>query len=544
MPFVSEDSWSTMFALFSLLTAALGVGALIYVRFFYVDLPKIKGIPEIPDGEALAGHFYKLGDDHATAAESWAEKYGWPVFQVRMGQRRAVILNSFESAREWTVKNQSATLDRPWFYTFHGIVSATSAATIGTSPWDDRTKKQRRVVGSFTTGPAIREMRPMLDLEVCAMIAAMYYDSEKGEREITPHIYQKRLALNIMMMFCYGTRFSSVKDPLLLQILSDANTIASFRSTKANPQDFIPHLRYTGGNGRNKIAKEVRQRRDTWLSTMLENVRGSLPMKLGPKRNVAEMLLTNNHEGLTQLDIKTILGGLMSGGFETVFSTSIITIGMLSTPAGQLMQQKAYDDIMSVYQTPEEAFEQCLSEEKSSYIAALVKEALRFYPPLKLLPARQTYKEFVYNGSVIPKGVLIYVNAQAANRDTSVYGGDADQFRPERWLETDNNIPPPYHFAFGAGARMCTAVNFSNRMLYAIFLRLIVAFKIEPSKSMSVNTHYIHYKKDPAAANSVASDFKINLIPRDKETLERCFERSEQLSAEAGSRQCPEPLKR
>lgn len=116
------------------------------------------------------------------------------------------------------------------------------------------------------------------------------------------------------------------------------------------------------------------------------------------------------------MDIKTILGGLMSGGFETIFSTVIITIGMLSTPAGQAMQQKAYDDIMSVYESPEEAFEQCLNEEKSPYIAGLVKEALRFYPPLKLLPARQTYKEFIYQGAVIPKGLLLYVNAQAANR--------------------------------------------------------------------------------------------------------------------------------
>ena len=69
-------------------------------------------------------------------------------------------------------------------------------------------------------------MRPMLDLETCAMVPAMYYDGMEGDREILPHIYQKRLALNLMTMFCYGTRFPTVNDPLLGQILSDANTIA------------------------------------------------------------------------------------------------------------------------------------------------------------------------------------------------------------------------------------------------------------------------------------------------------------------------------
>lgn len=105
----------------------------------------------------------------------------------------------------------------------------------------------------------------------------------------------------------------------------------------------------------------------------------------------------------------------MSGGFETIFSTAIITIGMLSSPEGQIIQQRAYDDILATYETPEEAFEQCLKEEKSAYVVGLVKEALRFYPPHKLLPARQMYKDFEYHGSIIPKGVLIYVNNQAAN---------------------------------------------------------------------------------------------------------------------------------
>lgn len=106
----------------------------------------------------------------------------------------------------------------------------------------------------------------------------------------------------------------------------------------------------------------------------------------------------------------------MSGGFETVYSTAIITVGVLSRPEGQEIQQRAYEDIMSVYETPEQAFDQCVVEEKCAYVMGLVKESLRYYPPLKLLPARQTYKDFVYQGAVIPKGVLVYANTQAISR--------------------------------------------------------------------------------------------------------------------------------
>lgn len=120
--FGSDPTTLILSGLLLITTAAVYV----YLYFFYVDIAKIDGIPEIPGGELLAGHLYKLGNDHATTAEAWASKYGWPVFQLRMGRRRAIMLNSFEAARDWIVKNQAATLDRPWFHTFHGVISATS----------------------------------------------------------------------------------------------------------------------------------------------------------------------------------------------------------------------------------------------------------------------------------------------------------------------------------------------------------------------------------------------------------------------------------
>ena len=68
----------------------------------------------------------------------------------------------------------------------------------------------------------------------------------------------------------------------------------SFRSTSSNAQDFIPHLRYLGENKRTATAKEVRGRRDQWLAKMLDNVRGNLNLRTGPKKSVAEMLLVDS----------------------------------------------------------------------------------------------------------------------------------------------------------------------------------------------------------------------------------------------------------
>jgi hypothetical protein len=40
---------------------------------------------------------------------------------------------------------------------------------------------------------------------------------------------------------------------------------------------------------------------------------------------------------------------------------------------------------------------------------------------------------------------------------------------------------------------LMSGVNLSNRLLYAIFTRLIVTLHIEKSKDMPCNTHYIDY---------------------------------------------------
>ena len=69
---------------------AVGV-ALVAVLFFVIrylnrtDVPKIKGLPEIP-GIPIFGNLLQLGDCHARRAGEWVKKYG-PVFQVRLGNR-------------------------------------------------------------------------------------------------------------------------------------------------------------------------------------------------------------------------------------------------------------------------------------------------------------------------------------------------------------------------------------------------------------------------------------------------------------------------
>jgi len=65
--------------------AVLSVLYVIYQYLYKTDIPKIKGLPEIP-GWPLFGSLHELGEYHAKVAQKWAKKYG-PVFQVRLGNK-------------------------------------------------------------------------------------------------------------------------------------------------------------------------------------------------------------------------------------------------------------------------------------------------------------------------------------------------------------------------------------------------------------------------------------------------------------------------
>lgn len=69
-------------------TLAIAVVTVVYLVIRYLnrtDIPKIKGLPEIP-GVPIFGNLLQLGNKHAVVAGKWAKKFG-PVFQVRMGNR-------------------------------------------------------------------------------------------------------------------------------------------------------------------------------------------------------------------------------------------------------------------------------------------------------------------------------------------------------------------------------------------------------------------------------------------------------------------------
>lgn len=493
------------------------------------DIPKIKGLPEIP-GVPLLGNLRQLGDNHAVNAQKLARKYG-PVFQVRLGNRRIVFANTFDSVRYLWIQNQSALISRPTLHTFHTVVSSSEGFTIGTSPWDESCKARRKAAATALNRPAVQSYMPIIDYEVTKSIKELLKDSAYGKKDVDPNPYFQRYALSTSLTLNYGIRIEgNINDDMLQEIVHVEREISNFRSTANNWADYIPLMRLLPGG--NDKPLEYKKRRANYMNKLL----GMLKERIAngtDKPCISGNVLKDPDAKLNDAEVMSIGLTMVSAGLDTVPGNLIMCIAYLSSPHGQEIQSRAFQEITSLYPN-NDSWERCLHEEKAEYITALVKETLRYWSVIPICLPRKSTKDITWNGAVIPAGTSFYMNAYAAHYDETHFK-DPYTFDPERYL-ADKTIDDAAatrgtpHYGYGAGSRMCIGSHLANRELYTAFLRLITAFEILPPKEKKDEPFLdcMNCNKLPNGLTMDTKPFKVGIRVRDQKLLDKWLAEAEQ----------------
>ena len=85
-------------------------------------------------------------------------------------------------------------------------------------------------------------------------------------------------------------------------------------------------------------------------------------------------------------------------------------------------------------------------------------------------------------GEHVQGGTRVSGNAWLVHRHKPTYGNDVDVFRPERWLDCDNQQISAMNSAllvFGAGPNTCIGKNIGLLELYKMVPTILRIFKIE-----------------------------------------------------------------
>ncbi|QRV93079.1 cytochrome P450 family protein [Ceratobasidium sp. AG-Ba] len=141
------------------------------------------------------------------------------------------------------------------------------------------------------------------------------------------------------------------------------------------------------------------------------------------------------------------------------------------------------------------------------YLRAFINEVLRVFPPVPFNERTAVHSTvFKSNGKkyYVPKGAQVPISIIHMHRRKDLWGPDADEFDPERWLDERVKkyvTPNPFIFLpFSAGPRICLGQQFAYNESSYFLVRLLqrvdqitLAPEAQPPKSLPPP----HWKNGP-----------------------------------------------
>ncbi|CAN6229253.1 unnamed protein product [Urochloa humidicola] len=127
----------------------------------------------------------------------------------------------------------------------------------------------------------------------------------------------------------------------------------------------------------------------------------------------------------------------------------------------------------------------CLTEDaisKMQYLHAALTETLRLYPAVPIDVKYCFSDDTLPDGYAVKRGDMVNYQPYPMGRMKFLWGVDAEEFRPERWLDDDSMFVPesPFKFtAFQAGPRICLGKEFAYRQMKIFAAVLLYLYRFE-----------------------------------------------------------------
>ncbi|KAH9394069.1 Cytochrome P450 3A4 [Tyrophagus putrescentiae] len=226
---------------------------------------------------------------------------------------------------------------------------------------------------------------------------------------------------------------------------------------------------------------------DKLTATMEEETNTSAPSE---SNESAEK--NNSKKTLNDLEIIAQCMIFFVAGFETTATTITNIIYELAlNPEIQERLKTELESSLAGLQGPEHQDEYYETVNgKIPYLEAVIKEALRKYPPVARLDRRLGGDvpggAYDLGGITLKKGQMIQVPTYAVHHCADFYP-EPERYNPDRFMPENKHLLVPYtYLPFGSGPRNCVGMRFAYQEIKLCLAKIVPLFRFSPTPETPV----------------------------------------------------------
>ncbi|KAF8147599.1 cytochrome P450 [Mycena galopus ATCC 62051] len=440
--------------------------------------------PPGPKGLPLVGNLL-----HVPLKHPWieflriGETYGDMTYFHGLGNS-ILVLNNHGTMLDLLVKKGNLYCSRPYFTVACELMDLSTAF----APFGKRWRLHRKLARVALSPEALGEYDSTL-MDISAILNRSLAESPAD------FINDIRLAAGrVIMSTMYGISVTSAQDPYIVRAEAAMNMISKAAIPGEFIVDLLPVLKYlptwfpltrfhtVGEEGRKMIEELVAKPYQYVKDEMAAGT--SVPSFTRDALTKNELQAERDTDETFEHAVKWAAASMYAGESGSLqrckkISSSILNMVMALALHPEILRtaQAEIDSVVGRQRPPNIKDRHALP-----YILAIVKETLRWHPPLPMDIPRASIEDDFYNGYLIPKNTTVIPNIWSLSR-----APDPDYppeiFSPERFLDTSRLYKPlsPLEYCFGFGRRICPGRGLAENSIFLLAASIISSFDITPA---------------------------------------------------------------
>ncbi|KAI0355907.1 cytochrome P450 [Trametes cingulata] len=524
-----------------------------YFRQTFVKNP-LDNIPGPPSPSWMTGNLPQMFDKQGMPFYyDLIENYG-PVVRLHGAYGRKILYVFDPRAMHSIVVKDQYSYEQPdWFIKSNLLTLGPGLlSTLG-----QHHRKQRRMLNPIFSVNHMRQIMPMFYDVGHKLRAAIVERVRTAPAEVDMLNWMGRTALELIGQAGFGYSFDPLKEDVTPDVYAEAikayvpalYDLSVFRWT-------LPYLVHIGTPAfRRKVMQwipmerlhklqhvvDIMHRRAAEIyrekKALLEKGDQALLHQVGEGKDLMSVLLKANTQAAVEdrLSEEELIGQIVTMSFAAMDTTSNMLCQILHILAQRPdVQDRVRAEILEARQGGHDiSYDELVS---LPYLDAVCRETLRVHPPATFI-FREAQRDMILplsepirgvDGTLIseihvPKDTVVHVGVMGSNLNKKIWGDDAWEWKPERWLAplpeavTEAHIPGVYSnlMTFIGGGRACIGFKFSQLEMKVILSLLLSNFAFELSdKPIAWNISGIRFPTVGVNSKSPALPLKVSLLRR------------------------------